>query len=269
MESINTYINLLCYQQQQLQQKIQDLKDYEKLLFQEKAIAEKLFQSLNHANELNLPGIRHFFSKKTTFNGDLLLVARTPKGGLHIILGDFTGHGLPAAIGSIPLSQAFYTMTAKGFPAQKILMEINRKLRDLLPPSIFCAALFLEVLPDNPYLKVWNGGLPSAILYDEKTGIKKLLKSRYLPLGVLDEKEFNSEFKGFTVTPGDHVYIFSDGITEAVNAQGDFFTETRVYDVLDKKPQAKDCFDKLLTAVMDFCGGDPSYDDIALLELRL
>jgi len=51
---------------------------------------------------------------------------------MHILLGDFTGHGLSAAIGAMPLAEVFYSMTARGFNLRDILVELNSKLRRIL-----------------------------------------------------------------------------------------------------------------------------------------
>src|SRR3546814_8115398 len=51
---------------------------------------------------------------------------------MHILLGDFTGHGLPAAVGAMPLAEVFYGMTAKGYGLAQILREMNAKLKRIL-----------------------------------------------------------------------------------------------------------------------------------------
>ena len=69
------------------------------------------------------PNIRYLLSPYALFNGDLLLAACTPSGNMHLLLGDFTGHGLPAAVGAMPLAEVFYGMTAKGFGLAETLRE--------------------------------------------------------------------------------------------------------------------------------------------------
>ena len=74
---------------------------------------------------------------RSIFNGDLLLATRTPSGSMYVMLGDFTGHGLPAAIGAIPVAEVFYGMANKGFSIAAIVAETNRKLRAILPTEVF------------------------------------------------------------------------------------------------------------------------------------
>jgi hypothetical protein len=89
---------------------------------------------------LQAPHIQYLLSLMALFSGDVLLAAPTLSGGLQVMLGDFTGHGLPAAIGAIPVSDIFYAMTAKGFSIGDIVAELNQKLRTILPTGLFCAA---------------------------------------------------------------------------------------------------------------------------------
>jgi serine phosphatase RsbU (regulator of sigma subunit) len=70
----------------------------------------------------------------------MVLAVREPSGGMYVMLGDFTGHGLPAAIGAMPTAEIFYGMAKKGFSAQDILREVNKKLKSILPPNFFTLA---------------------------------------------------------------------------------------------------------------------------------
>ena len=76
--------------------------------------AKAVFDRVAHEGCLNAPNIQYRQSPYALFNGDLLLAAHTPSGDTHLLLADFTGHGLPAAIGAMPLAEVFYSMTAKG-----------------------------------------------------------------------------------------------------------------------------------------------------------
>ena len=56
----------------------------------------------------------------------MILAAYKPNGGMHILLGDFTGHGLSAAIGALPLADIFFDWTKKGFLMRQIIPEYKR-----------------------------------------------------------------------------------------------------------------------------------------------
>lgn len=68
-------------------------------LLNEQRVAKAVFDKIAHSGCLSAPNIRYLQSPYALFNGDLLLAAFNPAGDMHILLGDFTGHGLPAAVG--------------------------------------------------------------------------------------------------------------------------------------------------------------------------
>mgnify|MGYP001038242713 FL=1 len=98
-------------------------------LLNEQRVAKAVFDKVAHAGCLSAPNIRYLQSPYALFNGDLLLAAFTPSGDMHVMLGDFTGHGLPAAVGAMPLAEVFYGMTAKGYGLAETLREMNAKLK--------------------------------------------------------------------------------------------------------------------------------------------
>lgn len=114
-------------------------------LLHEQRVAKAVFDKVAHSGCLDAPNIRYMQSPYALFNGDLLLAAYKPSGGMHVMLGDFTGHGLPAAIGAMPLAEVFYGMTAKGHALAEILREINAKLKRILPVGVFCCATVLNI----------------------------------------------------------------------------------------------------------------------------
>lgn len=77
-------------------------------LLNEQRVAKAVFDKVAHSGCLNASNVRYLQSPLALFNGDLLLAAYKPSGGMHVLLGDFTGHGLPAAIGAMPLAEVFY-----------------------------------------------------------------------------------------------------------------------------------------------------------------
>ncbi|WP_156492159.1 PP2C family protein-serine/threonine phosphatase, partial [Oleiphilus sp. HI0080] len=158
-----------------------------------------------------------------TFNGDILLSAEKPLGGLYVFLGDITGHGLAAAIGTIPLSQVFFTMTRKGKSSTSIIREMNRSLRAFLPRSMFCAALLLELDASGSKMRIWSGGLPLCFHLQSAKKQVDLVSSRHLPLGVLDDSAFDPSMESISAEEGDSLLMMTDGIPESVNAKGVMF----------------------------------------------
>src|SRR5690554_3012230 len=104
-----------------LHQALSDQRDHirrqNQQMLDEQRTARRVFDNVAHTGCLNAPHIRYHASPLSVFNGDVLFAAERPGGGTLIFLGDFTGHGLPAAIGAMPVAEIFYGMATKGFGA--------------------------------------------------------------------------------------------------------------------------------------------------------
>lgn len=232
-------------------------------LQQERVLAERVFQSIVNQGCLNAPNLRSQTSPAALFNGDLLLVARRPDGGLLAMLGDFAGHGLPAAIGAMPVSEIFYTMAARGYSVREIAGEMNRKLRTVLPAGLFLAACFTEIDGPGRLLSVWNGGVPDLIVRS-RLGRLRTLTSRHMPLGILPDDRFDAAMETVEIEAGDRIYLYTDGATEARNPRGEMFGAERLATAL---ATSDDPFAALCAQLAAHRGAADQADDITLLEI--
>lgn len=191
--------------------------------------AESVFSGAVLAPNVAMHQIRTLLNSADVFSGDVLLSAYTPAGDLNVILGDFTGHGLAAAIGALPASEVFRAMTNKGFSPQQILAGINRKLHRLLPTSMFFAVQFVSVSNSLKHVTVCNCGMPDVLLVDGKrNAIKHRFLSRCLPLSILPDIDFQEATEHFVIKPGDQILLMSDGVLEARNPDQDYFGQSRL-----------------------------------------
>ncbi|WP_415844472.1 SpoIIE family protein phosphatase [Stutzerimonas zhaodongensis] len=235
-------------------------------LIDEQRAAKAIFDKVAHAGCLNAPNIRYRQSPRALFNGDLLLAAHAPAGRMFVLLGDFTGHGLPAAIGAMPLAETFYGMTAKGYSSNEILREINAKLKLILPVEMFCCATLLDINLEQGILRAWNGGLPDGYLLKADGG-RLPLRSRFLPLGVRDVYSFDDSFETLPITQGDRLLLMSDGVLESFNADNELFGEQRLLAVMDANSDPSALFDEIEEALHAFHG--QTLDDLSLVEVSL
>ena len=238
-------------------------------LVHEQEVAKKVFDNVAHSGNLNAKNIKYLLSPLAVFNGDVLLAARRPSGGMMVLLGDFTGHGLPAAIGAMPMAEIFYGMVNKGFSLQDVIREINSKLKKILPVGIFCCACMVEISFFRKSLSVWIGGLPDCYLYRSKHKQREKIPSRHLPLGVLDNRSFNDDAILFEVDNDDRLYLWSDGIIESRNTHGEMFGNEGVERIFDSNDDPDQLFDEIQKGVSDFMGEMDRDDDFTILELGM
>lgn len=202
------------------------------------AIAESIFSNL--MNEMssqvqNIYGINYLSTPSTVFNGDLIVVANRPHGGVYVMIADATGHGLPAAISAIPATRAFFSMAAKGLSLGEIAREINEVLVRFLPMGMMLAASIFEVRANGFEVSWWGGGLPDGYLIDRDGTIIRRLTSTHMPLGVLETHEFEANITHYKLEPEQQIICYTDGVIEATNENGEQFGQER----LEKALQAE------------------------------
>ena len=251
-----------------LRQQKRALKAHQQVIDSEQQTARHLFEKFLHSEILHSAGIRYMQRSMGMFNGDLLLAAHKPTGGIRLMVGDMTGHGLSAAVGSVPTSEIFYSMTAKGYAVSDILVEINNKLHRLLPTGHFCAACIVDFECSRQQITVWNGGMPDILLLDnDRRIVKERIGSCALPLGIVDGDALNTSVLYVDIMPGDHLYLCSDGITEARNPLGEMFGQQRLLESVLKQGRDTVGFDRIREDFESFVGKAPISDDTTLVEI--
>lgn len=203
------------------------------------------------------------------FCGDLFIFERTPENHLHVFLGDFTGHGLAAAMGALPVSDIFFAMTRNGYGIEDIIDEVNRKLYEIMPTGKFCAATVLRLEADCSKLAIWNGGLPPVLLVDRQHNIAGRCESFHLPLGIVTPAGFNSRTEQFKLPGIQSVVLYSDGLIEAQNSLGEGFGEKRLAQVIGRQLKERSLFNKIKLNTLSFLEGLEPHDDVSLAVINI
>ncbi len=233
----------------------------------EQVIAEKIHSSIVTRGDLVLDCIQTLSKPSCTFSGDIVLTAKTPTGGIHILVGDFTGHGLSAAIGAMPASDVFYSMSEKGFALKEVAYEINQKMYTLLPTNMFLAAAFIHLDLNNHIVEVWNAGVPDIIVIKNKNAEVIKLSSSSMPLGIISSSKMAIEPKAFEIESGDRIVMLSDGITDVCNADGVAFGEERLQAVIIQS-SAENCIDNIQRKISEYGDIEKHFDDITLVQVH-
>lgn len=241
--------------------------DYHRLQTErEHQIVEHIFNRALDGN-YKAPHLLDFhLSPASMFNGDLMLAALGPTGNLYLMMGDFTGHGLSSAVGTLPASRTFYSMAQKGMAVGDIAFEINRILLSLLPDDMFCAAAIIELNASGKSLSIWAGGTPDMYLVTEDEGIRQIIPSQHMALGILEENEFELTSDNLSVSPDDKLVVFTDGIVEAFNSEQEMFGYDRLTALLEDKKVTT--LDQIIAALNEFTGDTEADDDISILCLK-
>ncbi len=234
---------------------------------QDQKFAEILFSEAITSNNVALDTIQMLMQPASTFNGDMLLTEHSMSSDLHVMLGDFTGHGLAAALGAFPTSEVFRAMCRKGFSMPKILASINRKLHSFLPKGMFLAIQYVSISNDLKYVNAVNCAMPDILILDGNTGqIKSRITSTSFPLGVVPDIDYKPLLQQVSIQPGDRIVLASDGVSEAQNTKGEFFEQHRFEETITKSHDGQ-LVASLNKALNDFCRNTSQTDDISMVEV--
>lgn len=244
----------------------QQLEIYRSRTEEELLLARHVFRTVTHRVHNEVPGLHTWMRSAGHLSGDLILYDKSPSGRVFGMLGDFTGHGFSAAIGALPVSDIFFAMVRKDYKLIEVIGEINRKLHEILPTGHFCAACFVTVDPDKGNVKIWNGGLPEALLVNEHRQIVQRFPSRNFALGVVGNSQLDLELETIKNIDAGNLLVYSDGLCDAVNTAGEMLGQDGLENAIQSS-QGKPLFDSVQKAVMAFTEGAEPPDDISLLEI--
>lgn len=232
----------------------------------ERRISRHIMEHMAESKGLEDPLIQSMITPAEQFSGDVLCAARSPGNRLYLLLGDAVGHGLAAAINTLPISGTFYSMVYKGFELQTIGKELNRRIKEAMPTGCFVACGIVMIDPNETYAEVWNAGLPTFYCVDSHGHVVDTFESTQLPLGVLGAEQYEVQSEIIPYRPGHQIVAFSDGLIEAENNEGEFFGIERLLDCLHN-PENR--LDDIRYALEDFMGSEKPHDDVTLALVNM
>lgn len=249
----------------------------------------RIEQELDAARELQMGMVPTFFPPPTPerpveifammepareVGGDLYDFFDGPDGSLCFLLGDVSGKGVPAALFMAGTKNLVRLVTdlLRGPDGDllgpgEILGRVNRELCQDNVGMMF-VTLFLGILqPRTGELRFCNAGHGPPYRIRGQS-VDPLVAAAGPPLGIRPRAVYGTET--IRLKPGDALYLYSDGITEAADASGALFSEDRLATVLcNASGRAEDFVSAVADAVTEFVGDTPRSDDITAMAIRL
>jgi sigma-B regulation protein RsbU (phosphoserine phosphatase) len=201
-----------------------------------------------------------------TVGGDYYDVIHLPGERFGLTVADVSGKGLPAAMLAATLQGAFAAVAAGDPSLEELFRRVNDFLCERTPTEMF-ATIFYGVLDRFGHFNYVNAGHATPLVARANGQVTRLDSSNF-PLGFFPGVPFKVESTQLEF--GDHVLIFSDGVTEAQNAVDELYGETRLKEFLENCTcqAAPELCEKVIVAVQDFVGAAPQADDLTLTVLR-
>jgi serine phosphatase RsbU (regulator of sigma subunit) len=187
---------------------------------------------------------------------------------VHLVIADVTGKGVPAALYMAVSRTLLHTSALDDHGPSEALRRVNQFIREDEATPLFLSAFYAVLDTDLHCLTYASAGHNPPIHLLHRTGELEFLKSRGIVLGAFDA--FVPEEHLRVVEPGDYLIFFTDGITEAKDAGGDFFDDERLEAIIRSRSWAgaEELLAAIISAVDDFSAGAPQADDFTVIVLR-
>ena len=203
-----------------------------------------------------------------TVGGDLYEVLRASDDRLVVALGDVSGKGIPAALFMVIAMTVLRTMARHIVEPDEILSRLSDELAKRNPRGMYVTMQCLIFdLAERRVSCAGAGHHQLAILSPGKLP-RLACPSSGMPAGLMASNPIERET--FSLEPGTTFVLFSDGVSEAMNAAGQFYGEDRLLAALSRSAgtTAADTVARVLEDVRTFVGGAKQSDDIAVLAAR-
>jgi len=200
-----------------------------------------------------------------SIGGDFYDYLDLPSGIFGFALGDVAGKGPPAALLSAMMQGIFASQASQSVGPAATVSRVNLALFRRGLESRFVTLLY-GVLHDDGRLTYCNAGHNPPFVVS-RHGLRRLETGGPI-VGLFAMAGFDEET--LQLEPGDHVVIFSDGISEALDVDGQEFGDARIAEVLQSHAgsSADELLEALFAAVRDFTTGAPQSDDVTAMVVR-
>lgn len=188
---------------------------------------------------------------------------------LFFAVGDVSGKGVPAAL-IMALTKSFFRSCSKGKEkAEDIVSSMNASILENDISDMFIT-LFVGIIDlKNHNLSYCNAGHEPPVIFPGKKEPSFLKDGGNIPVGIMKDYDFSGNSISFM--PDDKIIIYTDGVTEAENGQGEHLGNERVLEIMknNMETSAQITIDSLLSLIDDHTGKGAQSDDITMMCIKL
>ena len=188
---------------------------------------------------------------------------------LAIVIADVSGKGVPAALFMVIAKTLLKDHTQAGINPAEVFSKVNQQLCESNDEGMFVTAWMGVLEISTRHMTFVNAGHNPPLLR-KGTDCWEYLKQRsgFVLAGMEGMRYKSGELQ---LSPGDTLYLYTDGVTEAANSEEALLGEERLKEILDTA--VYDTCEQLLAVVKNdvemFVGDEPQFDDITMLALKL
>jgi len=248
---------------------------YERIAMEEQRLERELIMAREVQMRLlppQCPVLKHSeiaakFVPARTIGGDVYDFLEYTGGRTGLAVGDVSGKGAPAALFAALVAGIIRsTATVEPGPAE-MLESINVSLNERRIEAQFVSMLFAIWDDEHQTMVIANSGQPRPIYCHN--GEIEVVEAAGIPLGLFEDTDYDEV--PIQAHPGDLFLLFSDGILDATDPEGDLFGRTRLEDLVRQNCEkgASELVDLIFQQIKEFSGGECSFDDETVVILKV
>jgi len=205
-------------------------------------------------------------------SGDYFDYIKIDDARLGVAIADVSGKGVPASL-IMAICRSVLRSQAVGNPSPAdVLQKVNRQLYPDIKEDMFISMAYLVLDHGHGCVTLARAGHDSPLLYKQTTQTIEPLKTPGMVVGIDSGDVFDRLTTNVAVGlgPGDCILLYTDGITEALDSEGNEFGLDRTIESV--RSSAKEGAQAIVTRLVDdlrnFVGSTPQNDDITLIAIR-
>lgn len=241
-------------------------------LAEEMALGRQIQLSMLPKTRPALPGwdFASFYAPARVVGGDFYDFFELPGQPMRLgmVIADVADKGVGAALFMVLSRTVIRTVALSGRGAAAALMRANQIILNDSRSDLFLTAVYGILEPDRGRLLFANAGHNRPLWYQAARGNVRELRAEGIILGAFENVQI--EDRRFSVAPGDALLFYTDGITEAMDADGNFFGQTRLVDVFRTHAagSAQEVTTAIVEAIDEFAGDTEPSDDVTFFVVK-
>ncbi len=239
---------------------------------EEMNVARHIQQALLPDRAPKVPGldIAGFAKPAEACGGDFFDFIPLPNGQVAVLVGDVSGHGFGPAILTASAHSYLRALARTEKNLATVLSITNELLIDDSPPEQYLTLFLVRLSPGRKTLEFAGAGHPPGYIMDELGNVRVQLDSKGSPLGWFRDSEYQLS-EPIPFKPGDVLILLTDGITEAMTTDKNFYGEERLLNCIrqNRHKSAKEILRGLLDSVREFVGKGKQRDDMTAIAVKV
>lgn len=209
------------------------------------------------------------YSPLTQVSGDLYDYFPLAENRRALLVADVSGHGVPAALISSIAKISFQSHQQAASPAD-IFSNVNMDLLNYVKMEGYLAATYFII--DSEHQVTYSvAAMPGPYLFRARTGEVSRLPGRGTMLGMFANATEYFTNQTVRLEPGDRLFVFTDGLTEAINARGEHFGEDNLVRAIRRTAgmSVRESCEQVIDAYRNYILGAGAHDDLTLLVMMV